>query len=501
LRSGTEVDVAVMGAGPSGCAAALRLLALGRSVALIECRHFPRPQIGESLSAGVWDILQYLEAASSLDDSAILRDVPARVAWESRESRLITAVDRGHGLMVDRADFDTRLAALAESRGALRLQPARVSRIEGKPGEWQMSVDGPESESLLVVRMILDARGRSSRPGRSRHALGPATIALWAHVGGELFPRETRIEAIDKAWFWGAPLPDGQYRVMAFVDPAWLSRGGNLEGLFRRLVADTRLLEQAASANFLSPLRARSATPYLDLAFWRPGSISIGEKALALDPLSSSGVEKSMRLALQAVIAANTLLLDADSETLAQGFYETRLLESATVHTNWTRAYYAQAWPNPENAFWRERSSAPADDGTERTGILARLREMSRTALLERETRPNIVAQTEHQAAIAACRARMITAVAVSPELQYVATPCAVGDRVQMRLAVAHPSLTRSVVFLGGIEVAPLLRLASGASDLGQVLDRWDRFVPAATAAQILFWLLGHGILRTEVTD
>ena len=127
----TPVDAAIVGAGPAGCAAALRLLALGRSVALIERLPFPRPQIGESLSPGVRDILEFLDAVSALDASAVVKDLPARVAWESRDPRLFTALERGPGLMVDRGDFDTRLLALAESRGALRLQPARVKRIEG----------------------------------------------------------------------------------------------------------------------------------------------------------------------------------------------------------------------------------------------------------------------------------------------------------------------------------------------------------------------------------
>jgi flavin-dependent dehydrogenase len=501
LRSVIEVDVAVMGAGPSGCAAVLRLLALGRSVALIECLPFPRPQIGESLSAGVWGILQYLDAVTSLDKSAFLTNVPAQVAWESREARLVAAADRGAGLMVDRADFDTRLVALAESRGALRFQPARVSRVEGEPGAWRMTVSGPGRESSLDVRMILDARGRSGRPVRSRHSLGPATIALWAHVAGDVLPRETRIEAIDRAWFWGAPLPDGRYRVMAFVDPTIVPHGGDLEGFFRGLAADARLFERTARAEFLSHLAARSATPYLDLAFWHPGSISIGEKALALDPLSSSGVEKSMRLTLQAVIAANTVLHDPASVNLAQDFYETRLLESATVHASWTRAYYALAWPNPDHAFWRDRSSVPADDGTDRTGILARLREMSTTAVRELENRRDVATRPDDEAAIAVSGAPTTTAVTLSSQLRYVATPCAVNDLVQMRLAVAHPSLTRPVVFLGGIEVAPLLRLASDANNLGEVIECWARFVPAATAVRILLWLLGHGILQSEATS
>src|SRR5262249_48207476 len=105
LRPSTGVDVAVLGARPSGCAAALRLLALGHRVALIERLPFPRRQIGESISPGVWAILDFLEANATLVEAAHLKDVPARVAWEDREPTLITPSARGPGVMVDRGDF------------------------------------------------------------------------------------------------------------------------------------------------------------------------------------------------------------------------------------------------------------------------------------------------------------------------------------------------------------------------------------------------------------
>ena len=87
---------------------------------MIEWLSFPRPQIGESLSPGVWGILEYLNATAALEASSGVRDLPARVAWENREARLITAAERGPGLMVDRGDFDNRLLGLAEAQGALR---------------------------------------------------------------------------------------------------------------------------------------------------------------------------------------------------------------------------------------------------------------------------------------------------------------------------------------------------------------------------------------------
>jgi flavin-dependent dehydrogenase len=501
MRLDTLVDAAIIGAGPSGCAAALRLLALGRRAALIECLPFPRPQIGESISPGVWDVLKYLDAVPALDFSAVVKGVPARVAWERREPRFFTAVERGPGLIVDRGDFDAWLAALAEARGALRFQPARVRRIEGDPGAWRLSVVGPEGESALGARVIIDARGRSGRSMRSRFALGPATLALWAEVARDRLPLETRIEAIDRAWLWGAPLPNGRYRMMAFVDSSWLPRGKSRDAAFRCLLADGRLFETASSVPFVSRLKTRCATPYFDPECWRSGWVSIGERALALDPLSSTGVEKSMRLALQGVIAANTVLDDPGSTELAREFYEARLLESATVHTNWSRSFYAEAWPGQAHDFWRNRSSALDYLGCDRTDILDRFRQINDASARDSVKRPRLARQNGDQAAAVALLAPLSTRVVLSAQTQFVATACAVDDRVQLRDAVTHPCLERPLVFLGGIEVAPLLRLASDASNLGHILERWGSVLAAPMAASILQWLVGNGILRTMATD
>ena len=138
------------------------------------------------------------------------------------------------------------------------------------------------------------------------------------------------------------------------------------------------MFEAASTGEFIGPIRTRCATPYFDPEFWRPGWISIGEKALALDPLSSTGVEKSMRLALQAVIAANTVLDDPASAAVAREFYETRLLESATMHTRWTRGYYASAWPGVEYAFWRDRSSGVVSQGSRHAGLFDRFQQISK---------------------------------------------------------------------------------------------------------------------------
>ncbi len=501
MNPGLEVDVAVIGAGPSGASAALRLLAFGYRVALIDRLAFPRPQVGESLSPGVWNILEFLDAATEIRRSAILNDLPARIAWESREPRLIKGEERGPGVMVDRGEFDARQANLAERRGAFRFHPARVRRADGKPGERRLLVVGPERETMIQARWIVDARGRSGWSTPARFATGPATLAVWSHVAEELFPRESRVEAIDRAWLWGSPLTDGRYRVMAFLSPESRPEGESLELHFRRLLADGGLFEAASKAAFVSPLFTRLATPYLDPQPWQPGATGVGEKVMALDPLSSSGVEKSMRQALQVAVAVNTVLRDPREADLARSFYEARLVESAALHARWTRDYYARAWPGPGQAFWRDRSSVTFQGG-DTGGLIARFHVASEQleAQHQKISAGDATPNDFHKNRLANA-AQLTARVSLSPESRFVEAACVVDDRIRLMNAVEHPDLASPVTFLAETELVPLLKLTSNASDLGHLLLLWSRFVPAPTAWRLMLWLLQRGILKVDPND
>lgn len=476
MRPDRSFDAVVLGAGPAGACAALRLLAFGYRVALVERLPFPRPQVGESLSPGVWGVLSLLDADAEARRSPLVEHLPARVAWERREPRLIPAEPRGLGMMVDRGAFDARLVSLAVRRGGAMFQPARMRRAEGAPGDWTLHLTGPGGDLAIRTRLIVDARGRCARPPAPGFASGPPTFAAWTHTDACLFPRETRVEAIDRAWLWGAPTADGRYRVMAFFDTSLRPQGTGCEGLLRNLLANARLFMPAARSRFASPVFVRAATPYFDPEPWRPGVVGVGERVLALDPLSSTGVEKSLRGALLAAIAIHTSLRDPADTDLARAFYASRLAQSAARHVQWTQSYYRQAWPGPGHAFWRDRS-ADSDDGEG----------------LEGPTNAHAVASL----ALLTGRLRL------SPDAQLIATPCVVDDRVQLREAVHHPHLAEPVAFLGDIEVVPLLRLATATDPLhpSQWLALWSGVLPTATAVRLLLWLLRHDVLTREPID
>jgi flavin-dependent dehydrogenase len=493
-------DIAILGAGPAGCCAALRLLTLGYQVVLIERRVFPRSQIGESLSPGIWDILDYLGASSALAESPLLGDLPTRVIWDHPESLLIGP--RGSGGMVNRAEFDGRLLALAQARGARVIQPGQVQSTTGLQGAWCLRVLAANQPLQVNARLILDATGRSGQHAPHRLPTAPATIALWTQIDGRLMPRETCIEATPTGWLWGAPLPNGLYRVMAFLDSASLKgyRPDSLEKLFRLSLTRSQLFAKVASISFVSPVGTCSATPYLDLESWRPGYIKLGEAAFALDPLSSSGVEKALHLTLQAVVAANTLLQDANLTALAQDFYESRLLESAATHAVWTRNYYALAWPGAKYSFWADRLTKPDIPRVgEAPSLLTRFHaECSRRERTETNRQPPLTISSANPEPIAtpAFDVLLQSPVRLSPDLQVIKTSCIVADRVQLRSAIMHPKLERPIAFLAGFDLILLLGSVVHVRTVGQLINLWSTQMPSQTAVRIVNWLWQQELLQ-----
>ena len=215
----SEYDAVVIGAGPAGTCAALRLLRLGYRVAIVEQFDFPRFQIGESLSPGIWNIFQYLEAEHLLSRNRYIRNIPARVIWEQQTEKRMSASQRGPGIIVDRGQMDMELLALCRERGAAVFQPAKLKKKRFIKNEWSLEIKTKNSKHRIRTFFVFDARGRNGVPNKDRIQTSPLSVAIWTHLPARYFPEATLIEALEEGWLWGSPLPNGEFRAMAFVDP------------------------------------------------------------------------------------------------------------------------------------------------------------------------------------------------------------------------------------------------------------------------------------------
>ncbi|VWD01351.1 flavin-dependent monooxygenase QhpG [Burkholderia lata] len=498
-------DMLVTGAGPAGLCAALRLNHLGHRVLLVERSPlWPRPQIGEALTPGVRNIIDYLDAHEVLESVPILTGKPTRVRWTS-ESIETVAHD---GAVVARAAFDAALLRLAVARGVEVLRPASVAQVDGAPGAWRVQIATSDGLRHVDAHALLDARGRQSRREPQRlHARRLSTV--WAETAMETpaahADAATRVEALDDGWMWGAALPGGRYRVMFTFDPAARDDAVEREpeSVLRHACARSALFRDMAGVRWCDAPRMCVSTPYVDALAWQDGRIRLGDAAFALDPISSSGVEKAMRFSLQAAIAINTWCRasDASERELAQRFYESRLIEGAARHLAWTAGYYRQAWC-AEAPFWHLRStpaltsdtvaiSSPGDEIAERVDLMTH-------ALQDELARvPSNPPQSSEPAPLPPLP--LHSPIRFARDTGIVVVPCATGDRVTAHPALQHPGLDRPVAFWNGVALFPLLDMLTRATHPLELIAFLGRSMDAARAQQLLEWLWSRQMVEPVV--
>ncbi|MFM7357244.1 MAG: NAD(P)/FAD-dependent oxidoreductase [Sediminibacterium sp.] len=442
-----ELDVLVLGAGPAGVCCALRLKEMGNTVGLLESEIFPRAQIGESLSPGIRNIFEYLRADHLLENEAYLHHVPASIIWEQRRQVYQHPEKLSGGIIVDRSILDSELLKLAVSRGLSLLQPALADHFHFTHEMWHVQIKQGQNTLTVKTKVILDARGRKGTLLNQRFHTAPSSVAIWTHVPAQHMPFCTLVEVIREGWFWGSPVTEKMYRIMAFCDGAGIN--GSIMQHFEQLLQQSELLKQAE--NYLSGavIETCSTTSYTARQPWLNQFIKTGEAAFAIDPLSSSGVEKAMRFSLQTAIAINTLLKTGD-ETLAKGFYEEKLIESIVHHTHWTAGYYNTAWAAKENNdFWMLRKSfvpGQADSTNEFLQNLIRNLALPPTAVSTKAKLPvDLVIQK-----LGSCT------IQIAKDIDYKTMYGVKDDLVQIIPAIHHPSLSTPISF---IEDLPLLGL------------------------------------------
>lgn len=446
-------DVCIVGGGPAGSTLAARVAALGHSVVLVERAVFPRKHLGESLTPGVRPLLESIGAGDVFEKSGALVVESVLVNWDVGLRERIDPESRG--MLVDRGRFDSSLLKHAMAAGAQVLQPAIFRDCITLADGWRIRVEQGDKSICIDARFLADASGRSFATRGRKRQTGTRTTAFYAYWQGSDLPKRPRIEAGSDAWYWGVPIPDGTYNTLVFVDPRTYA-----PDRLQELVARSGLLEGCRDIHLVSPVRAVDATPYIDEQSVTHRSIKVGDAALSIDPLSSSGVQRAIQTALSAAVVVNTLVRKPESSEAAMEFYRSSLTDASERHGNWAGEYYAAATRNTQ--FWRQRSSRSV---------------------------PVEVAQPISSSDFAD------EPLALSPDLTFVELPCIDGGFVTVKSALHHPSLDRPVTFVGGCEMPPLVRRVRKGMKPMEIALIWSDRVPLRTGIALTGWLISKGLL------
>jgi len=465
-----QFDVCVVGGGPAGAALALRLAQFGRRVAIAERAAFPRPHVGEALTAGALPLFEALGVQRAIDGLEILRAEWATVDWAGERRRY--RPHGGAGLLVDRARFDALLLdAAAGLPGVARYQPARVVGAERDGARWVIALDTGET---VRARYLAEASGRAQLLRRDRRRLGATTLAVYAYfrgargceVGG------TWVEAGPAAWYWGSPIPGGDFNATVFVDPRPAAD-------YEALVARSRLLRPLLrDARRSSEIRTCDATAFADLSPVTATSIKVGDAALSLDPLSSQGVETAIGTALHAAIVLNTMIDRPQDTELAVEFYRSRLQRSADFHMGAAAGFYRQ-----QAAIAAGTEAVDADDADDAQGDATGAFWRRRAAAAPPRLAPAEVSPA--------------SSVALAPHLQF--GPVAIASEAHVARHDGVKLSGQGYAFVGeGLPIAPLLRAIEGPTLAMEVVRRWSQSVPTRQALAVLRWAVAEGLVCLE---
>ncbi len=228
-----QTDICIVGAGPGGTGAALRLSYLGIPSLLVDKASFPRDKVcGDAISGKITTLLGRLDPAmlARFRQQAIHTDVwgirfippnqrtielPFKIGYKR-------APDEAPGYVAKRWDFDQFLIDEVQRRSDIDFQEnTKVSRYERSDKGWRVFLD---DDSLLTeCRILIIADGAHSHFSRhiARHEKDDAhhAAAVRAYYKGvEGFHDDNFIELhflpeLNPGYFWLFPLPNGYANV------------------------------------------------------------------------------------------------------------------------------------------------------------------------------------------------------------------------------------------------------------------------------------------------
>ena len=344
------VDVAVVGGGPAGCAAALTLRRSGVAVVIIASPRI-REKPTETAVPRLRQLLQSLGASEALAACEPCYGIESSWGAPDPVLRLSIFDPSGHAWFIHRARFDGVLVRLAVAAGAVRLEAEATSVSFSDDRVVVSTTAGPVESRKLVMATgspVWPARATGQKPMKM-----DSLFCYWARLPVPIASRLLHVESTASGW-WYLCTGEAATTLACFLTDAEGSRQlrpSNPEQ-WNALFQDTRLCRQHALDVRAGEIHCLAVGVAALACRYGPRWAAAGDAAVKLDPIGSSGAATALQ---SGMLAAHVLLAgEQENNAAAERFdrWENGLLAAFLKRRPLLYAAETQKYPD---GFWARR--------------------------------------------------------------------------------------------------------------------------------------------------
>ncbi len=351
-----NVDVLIIGAGPSGCVSASYLHKMGCVVKVVEKSKFPRFVIGESLLPRCMDHFQEAGLLDCLKSQNFEVKQGARFIKGDTVCNFDFSKKHTEGWnwtwQVPRADFDNVLTnELIEQGVDIAFEQEVIDVIFNNDGTSKTTIKNKKGQiNIIDAKYIIDSSGYGRVLPRLLNLEKPSKLlnqsSIFAHVKDIRRPEGwegTRItfDVIDtRTWLWVIPFSNGITSI-GFVGPTEFLEsyaGTTDEKLAEMLKLSDYYNERFKDIDFLfNPVEIKNYSKSVKQLYGK-GYVLTGNSAEFLDPVFSSGVTFATESSL---LAAKLITKELQGETVNwEVEYSDYIKKGVNVFATYVKEWY-----------------------------------------------------------------------------------------------------------------------------------------------------------------
>ncbi|HTO39107.1 MAG TPA: NAD(P)/FAD-dependent oxidoreductase [Brumimicrobium sp.] len=375
-----NVDVLIIGAGPSGCVSSAYLNKQGIKVKVVERSKFPRFEIGESLIPRVMDNLDEVGFIPAIEKAGFELKTCSRFLRDGVDATFHFDQKFGEGWdwtwQVPRADFDMILAEEAQRQGVEIEFQAEVTAIEFNGSDSITTVrDIQGKEKQINAKFVIDSSGYGRVLPKLLGLDAPSNLtgnsSIFTHTKDVNRPEgvegtQITFEVLEREiWFWVIPFSNGITSIGVVGKTELieaLSPTGNADEALREAIKRSgHFTERFVNNEMIFEPQIRKNYACTVSQQFGEGYALTGNSSGFLDPVFSSGVSLATTSGL---LAAKLLARQMNGEKIDwQTDFADYMTEAYEVFSTYVNEWYngnlqTLFFHKPENKEVKEKICA-----------------------------------------------------------------------------------------------------------------------------------------------